>query len=241
MTHLASNAGAQLGGKLREWLLERLPRAVPAASPSMDLVDDQFVDRDSGGGQVARTPASATFEAVVGALVEPGEPVELDTVFEAPALSHGDVEQYSFVACAVEAAVDVETGRTEIRKAALAVDVGTVINPVAHLGQLEGGFAFGVGGATMEEVRVEDGAVTTLNLDDLKIPAMRDVPPVEILQLPTAVGPGAFGAKMAGELTNTPVAPAIANAIAAACGARVRELPLSAERVLRALRSGDEP
>ena len=122
------------------------------------------------------------------------------------------------------------------RDAVLAVDVGTVFNPVAHLGQLEGGFVYGLGGALMEEVRVEGGAVVTHNLDDLKLPSMRDLPPLRVIQLPTDIGPGAFGAKMAGELTNTAVAGAIANAVADACGARVRDLPISAERVLRAMR-----
>jgi CO/xanthine dehydrogenase Mo-binding subunit len=246
MTHLASNTGVKLGQLLREWLLERLPRAVPDAGPGADLVDDRFVDDGAGEGHV-RDGADSTavtggaprelagFASVTAMLVEPGEPVELEARWEASAAPN-EPEHASFVACAVEARVDPETGHVTIRDAVLAVDVGTVFNPVAHLGQLEGGFVYGLGGTMMEEVRVEGGAVSTRNLDDLKLPSMRDAPPLRVLQLPTTVGPGAFGAKMAGELTNTPVAAAIANAVADACGARVRELPLSAERILQALR-----
>ena len=62
-------------------------------------------------------------------------------------------------------------------------------------------------------------------------------PPLRIVQIPTHVGPGAFGAKMAGELTNAPVPPAVANAVADAVGVRVRELPITAERVHAGLRS----
>jgi CO/xanthine dehydrogenase Mo-binding subunit len=237
MTHVASNTGVQLGGLLREWLLERLPRAIPDAGPAADLAGDRFVDRGAADGEETRDLGG--FTTVVAALVDPAEPVELATSWEANP-GPDEPEPASFVACAVEAAVDAETGSVTIRDAVLAVDVGTVFNPVAHLGQLEGGFVYGLGGTMMEEVRVENGAVTSRNLDDLKLPSMRDAPPLRVIQLPTVIGPGAYGAKMAGELTNTPVAAAIANAIADASGARVRDLPLSAERVLRVLRQGNQ-
>ncbi len=246
MTHVASNVGVKLGRLLREWMLERLPRAIPDAGAVADLLDDWFVDGGAGegvAGEATVTTAGvraarrglAGFEAVARALVLPDEPVELSATWAAEP-GPDDPEPASFVACAVIAGVDAETGRVTIADAVLAVDVGAVFNPVAHLGQLEGGFVYGLGGALMEEVRVEGGAVTTRSLDDLKLPSMRDAPPLRVLQLQTAIGPGAFGAKMAGELTNTAVAGAVANAIADACGARVRDLPLSAERVLRALR-----
>ncbi|HJR50400.1 MAG TPA: molybdopterin cofactor-binding domain-containing protein, partial [Gemmatimonadales bacterium] len=234
MTHLASNTGVKLGGLLREWMLERLPRAIPDVSPAAELAGDRFVDPEGGEGQAPRDLGG--FAQVAAALVAPGEPVELATSWEASP-GPNDPEPASFVACAVEAAVDPESGRVTIHDAVLAVDVGTVFNPVAHLGQLEGGFVYGLGGALMEEIRVEEGAVTSRNLDDLKLPSARDAPPLRVLQLPTTIGPGAFGAKMAGELTNTPVAAAIANAIANASGARVRDLPLTAERVLRTIRN----
>jgi putative selenate reductase molybdopterin-binding subunit len=77
---------------------------------------------------------------------------------------------------------------------------------------------FGLGGALMEELRVEDGTVTSGTLGEVKLPTSMDCPPQRIVALPTPVGPGAFGAKMAGELTNSVVAPAVANAVAAAAG-----------------------
>jgi CO/xanthine dehydrogenase Mo-binding subunit len=123
-----------------------------------------------------------------------------------------------------------------VEDALLVVDRGTVINPIAHRGQLVGGFAFGYGAALMEGLLVEDGVVLNLSLADMKIPTARDLPRLRIVELPTSVGPGAFGAKAAGELTNAPVAPAIANAIADAVGVRLTELPITAERVLEALR-----
>ena len=76
----------------------------------------------------------------------------------------------------------------------------------------------------------------TLTLGDYKLPTAMDMPPLRTVLLETQVGPGPFGAKAVGEVTNSGVAPAIANAVANAVGARVCELPLSAERVLDAMK-----
>jgi CO/xanthine dehydrogenase Mo-binding subunit len=138
-------------------------------------------------------------------------------------------------AYAIDVTVDRETGQVRLLGAVLVADVGTVINPVALRGQLEGGFAFGLGQALMEELLVEDGRVTTANLGDYKIPTAADVPPLRIHLITEAKGPGPFGAKSVGELSNPAVGPAIANAVMAACGARVRSLPLTAEKVLLSL------
>lgn len=138
-------------------------------------------------------------------------------------------------AYALDASVDRDTGQVRLERAVLVADVGTVINPVALRGQLEGGFAMGLGQALMEDLRVEDGRVTAANLGDYKLPTAMDVPPLELVLLSDVKGPGPFGAKSVGELANPAVGPAIANAIAAAAGARVWELPLTAERVLDAI------
>ena len=135
-------------------------------------------------------------------------------------------------AYAIDAAVDRETGQVTLTDALLVADVGTVINPTALLGQLEGGFVMGLGQAVMEDLRVEDGQVTSANLGDYKLPTTRDVPPLRVVLLTDSKGPGPFGAKSVGELSGPAVGPAVANAIAAASGARVQELPITAEKVL---------
>jgi CO/xanthine dehydrogenase Mo-binding subunit len=150
---------------------------------------------------------------------------------------HGEDEpgDFNFSGYCIEVGVDRDTGVVSVRDALLVADVGTVVNPVAHRGQLLGGFAFGIGAALTEELVRADGQVVTANLGDMRLPASRDVPPLRIVELPTSIGPGAFGAKMAGELTNTAVAPAIANAVRDAVGVRVMSLPLKPEAVLRGL------
>lgn len=144
-------------------------------------------------------------------------------------------EVYGVCAYCVEVEVDRETGAVRVLDVTLVADVGTVINPVALRGQLEGGFAFGLGQTVMEELRVEDGIVADPNLNDYKLPTIADVPPLRLVLITDDKGPGPFGAKSVGELSGPAVGPAIANAVAAASGARLWSLPITSERVLRAL------
>jgi CO/xanthine dehydrogenase Mo-binding subunit len=186
------------------------------------LEDDLFRD-DSGH--------TATFVEVT-ALIARGGPVTTTGSFASQ--TDEGVSAESFCGYVAEVEVDRETGGFTIRDVVFVGDLGTIINPVAHAGQLQGGFVYGLGSAVMEDLQIQDGQVTTLTLGDYKLPSVADTPPLRVVLLPTQQGPGPLGAKAAGELTNTTVAPAIANAIAAA-GSRVYELPLTAERVLAGL------
>jgi CO/xanthine dehydrogenase Mo-binding subunit len=228
-THIASRVAERLGHRLKDWVEERVPGAVPDV-PGGVLRDDAVVDPGSG-----RTVLG--FAELAARLVDPDDPVELEAEFEAAAHGPGEPGDNDYGAYAVEVAVDRETGVVTIVDAVLAADVGTIVNPVAHAGQLVGGFAFGVGAALMEELPVEDGVVIGRSLGELRLPASRDIPELRQVLLPTTIGPGAFGAKMAGELSNAPVAPAIANAIADAVGVRLTDLPMTPERVLAAIRA----
>ena len=230
VTHIGSRAAEALGVQLRAWLDERLPRALP------DVPAGAGIERDA-----VRDPATGDvlldFNALAARLIAPDEPLELSAEFNAGTHGPDEPGDNNFAACGVELSVDRETGAIAILDAVLVADVGTVINPIAHAGQLDGGFAFGVGAALMEELPVEAGVVVGRSLGEVRLPTIRDVPPLRQVLLPTTIGPGAFGAKMAGELSNAPVAPAIANAVADAVGARLYEFPLTAERVLRAIRA----
>jgi CO/xanthine dehydrogenase Mo-binding subunit len=144
---------------------------------------------------------------------------------------------FSYGGLAVTVRVDRETGVWSIVDALLVADVGTVINPIAHRGQIAGGFAQGVGAAMMEELVFSDGQITSANLGDYRLPTATDVPQLRTIYLTDVPGPGAFGAKSAGELSPSAVAPAVANAIAAATGVRVNVIPITPERLLQRLES----
>jgi putative selenate reductase molybdopterin-binding subunit len=113
--------------------------------------------------------------------------------------------------------------------------VGTIINPIAHQGQVDGGFIYGLGQAVTEELVHQDGRVLNAHLGEYKLPTQMDAPPFRSVPIPTDIGPGPFGAKAAGELTNTAVAGAVANAVYDAVGVRVTTMPITSERVYQAL------
>jgi putative selenate reductase molybdopterin-binding subunit len=145
-------------------------------------------------------------------------------------------DDFSFCAYAIDVDVDVETGAVRVVDAVLVCDIAEIINPIGHQGQIDGGFVAGIGSALMEELTLdESGKVQTLSLGEYKLPTMRDLPPLRTVLVRAAGAQGPFRTKMAGELSNTGVAPAIANALYDAVGVRLDRFPLTAERVYRAL------
>jgi CO/xanthine dehydrogenase Mo-binding subunit len=225
VTHVIGQAALDGGQRLKATLEDLAAEAFGWPAGEVRLSGDRFV----AGSE------SASFEEVASRLGR-GAPVEvIGTYGEAPH-GHDDAGDFNAAVYAVEVEVDPETGCVRVCDALQVVDVGTVINPLAHQGQLNGGFAFGVGAALMEELPVDSGKVTALSLGEYKLPTVADMPPLRTVLLRTDVGPGPFGAKAVGEVTNSGVAPAIANAVANAVGARVMDLPITAEKVLAALR-----
>jgi CO/xanthine dehydrogenase Mo-binding subunit len=145
----------------------------------------------------------------------------------------------SFCAQVAEVEVDPETGEVKLLNLTTSHDVGRVLNPIGHQGQINGGIIQGLGYALMEELRVEDGRVTNLSLGDYKLPSIADLPPLKTVLVDAHAGVGPYNIKAIGEVPTTPVAPAIANAVFDAVGARIRELPITAEKVYEALKAGE--
>jgi xanthine dehydrogenase YagR molybdenum-binding subunit len=142
-----------------------------------------------------------------------------------------------------EVAVDVETGEVWVDRVAAIHDVGRVINPLGASSQIEGGVIQGIG-HTLSEERLFDpntGAILTTTLDAYRLPTIADVPEIvtELVDIPDEHLTN-LGSKGLGEPPIVPVAAAIANAIRDATGADVRQLPITREELLRALREAAE-
>jgi CO/xanthine dehydrogenase Mo-binding subunit len=105
-----------------------------------------------------------------------------------------------------------------------------------HQGQIEGGVMMGVGYALMEHLVVDEGKVATANFGDYKIPTIQDIPILRTAVMETLRGPGPYNSMAIGETSNIPVAAAVANAVEDAVGVRIKSLPITAEKVLEALR-----
>ena len=143
---------------------------------------------------------------------------------------------YTFGTHGVRVRVDEETGKVKILKYVAAHDVGKAINPLLLEGQVYGGVMMGVGYAMTEQVISEKGQNMNPNFRDYKILTAKDVVPIEAPVLETYDEDGPFGAKGIGEPGCVPTAPAIANAIYDAVGVRIKDLPITPESVLAAIR-----
>jgi xanthine dehydrogenase molybdenum-binding subunit len=142
----------------------------------------------------------------------------------------------AFAAQVAEVSVDVETGEVKLLRLTTAHDTGTIMNPVGHQGQIDGGVIQGVGYGTIEYLPVQNGRVEIANFGEYKIPTAKDIPPLETVIVGGADGVGPYSVKGIGENPITPVAPAIANAIEDAVDVRIRDLPITAEKTYTALR-----
>ena len=146
---------------------------------------------------------------------------------------------YTHGAHAVEVAVNVKTGEVRVLKVGAAFDMGQPINPKLCEAQMEGGLGMGIGSALYEELKDEGGIVINPTFVDYKMPTMMEIPSGEAVKLALAGAPhkdGPFGAKGFGEGVMISLPPAIASAIYNAVGIRIKDLPISRERVLAALK-----
>ena len=145
----------------------------------------------------------------------------------------------SMCAQVAEVEVDPETGEIKLRRFTSAHNTGTVLNPLMHQGQIEGGAMMGIGYALMEDLLVQDGKVLTANFGDYKIPTIQDVPTFKTAVLEMPKGSGPYNSMSIGETSNIPVAAAIANAVEDAVGVRIKSLPISPEKILEAFQRGN--
>ncbi len=138
---------------------------------------------------------------------------------------------------AAEVSVDADTGAITVRRYVTVADVGKALNPAQAEGQDEGASMQGLGHTLFESLLYERGQPLNANLIDYRVPRFTDVPEhFDSVLIENQDGPGPYGAKGIGESGIVSVAPAVGNAIARAAGVRIRELPLTPERVWRALR-----
>ena len=136
-----------------------------------------------------------------------------------------------------EIAVDEETGAIQVEKYVTVADVGRALNPLQAEGQDEGAAIQGLGNTLFEALEYENGQPLNASLVDYRVPRFTDLPALFTSALvENSDGPGPYGAKGMGESGIVSVAPAIGNALFNATGVRIRDLPLTPERVWRALR-----
>jgi CO/xanthine dehydrogenase Mo-binding subunit len=147
-----------------------------------------------------------------------------------------------FTICFVEVEVDTRTGQVKVLRAVTGADVGTPINLNSVEGQIAGGLHMGLGFALLEDTRFDGktGKILNPNFRDYKTLTALDMPSIEKMVADTFEPTGPFGAKGVGEGATNPVAAAVANAISNAVGVRIKDLPITVEKILRALKEKEK-
>jgi CO/xanthine dehydrogenase Mo-binding subunit len=218
-TNTSAHAVYKAAHEMREKLV-----ALAARELSCNPEDIQ----QDGNKLKAPNKKSTTMENMIAlAVKENGGPIFHLTMFEPKDMP----KVTGFAAQVAEVEIDPTTGQIRVTNLTTAHDTGVVLNRLTLQGQIDGGVVNGLGFGLMEENPIVDGKITTLTLGESKLPCIWDVPPLKTVLLETPTGPTPFAGKAIAENPNVPTAAAIANAIANACGVRMFELPLTAEKI----------
>jgi xanthine dehydrogenase molybdenum-binding subunit len=142
---------------------------------------------------------------------------------------------YAFAAQAVEVEVDTLTGKVDVLNVHMGQDVGKVLNPLGLEGQIEGGVVMGMGYALSEEMIFEDGYLRNPTFHDYKVPTAMDIPEISFYPVETNEKTGPFGAKGVAEAPLVPTPAAIANAVSNILDIEINSLPVTPEKVLKAI------
>jgi CO/xanthine dehydrogenase Mo-binding subunit len=232
--YMSGNAVLKAARELRAQLLRVAAPMLSVNERALDLLE---------GAVVADDGRSLPLPDVLRRCAREGVPLSHLAVYHAPAGEPVDLAtgsgkvfpDYTFGAHAAEVEIDMETGAVRLVKYVAAHDVGRAINPQSVEGQIQGGAVQGLGSCLLEEVILEEGINLTTSLASYLIPTAADVPDVEALVVESGEGLGPFNARGIGEPPIGPPAAAVANAIADATGVRLTRLPLTPERLARAL------
>ncbi|MCH8847699.1 MAG: xanthine dehydrogenase family protein molybdopterin-binding subunit [Chloroflexi bacterium] len=232
MTNAAGHAVLAAAEQIKQQLTPLAARALGTETAAWTAAQPQPDGTTQPGGWSSSDGRFISLEDLASELIAEGDPA-----------AHAQVTQRAprspdpgICAQMAEVEVDAETGQVTLKRLVTAQDVGAIINTLGHQGQIDGSVVQGAGFALMEELIVEEGRITTPNFNDYKMPTIQDIPELITVNVPDP-GMGPFNAKSIGEIPHIPTAGAIANAVADAIGAPMFELPLTAERVLAAIRS----
>ncbi|HWH76341.1 MAG TPA: molybdopterin cofactor-binding domain-containing protein, partial [Candidatus Binatus sp.] len=221
-TRVHGGSALDAARKAREEILRIAAHAMQATPNELLLFD--------GGVTHSRAERRMSYGEIARAH---GAPI----VVEGHYVNMADGPEASLVAQVAEVEVDRETGEIQVKKLTTAHNTGTILNPLTHQGQIDGAVVMGFGYGLVENIGYdESGKVLAANLGEYKIPNIKDVPLLETTILHSDFGSGPYNSMSIGETALIPTAAAIANAVEDAVGVRIKSLPITAEKVLNALR-----
>jgi xanthine dehydrogenase molybdenum-binding subunit len=227
-TYVIGNAVVNAGQKVRQMVLERAAGKLGVPTDKLEIKDGRVYiqSKPEKGITVAEISHDAIYDYGTT-----GQHIMAAGSFQS--VSHCPNFQAGFA----EIEVDTQTGVIKVIKYVLAHDIGRAINPLNVEGQLEGGTAQGMGYALSEDLVIDKNTGDTLSdsFATYKIPSTLDMPEIEVILVEEPVASGPYGAKGVGEPGMVNVAPSIANALYDALGVRINSLPMTPEKILKAL------
>jgi len=243
VTLMMGNAAIQAAERARELIAEGVSAKLDIPKSRLVFADRRVFDSEDPDKGTSFREAVCMAEAKFGTLGTTGSytPPKSPAKFKGGGV--GPSPTYSYTACVVEVDVDPETGWVTVPRVWIAHDIGCALNPVLVRGQVEGGVYMGIGEALMEEqvfrrlpAKLSHALVHKFpSILEYKSPTFMDMPEVftDLIEHPDPSGP--FGAKEVGQGPLLPIMPAVANAVYDAVGVRIDSIPVTPEKILRAL------
>jgi 4-hydroxybenzoyl-CoA reductase subunit alpha len=235
VTFMAGNAAKAAAEMARAKLFAAAAKALECDVDELDARDRQIFRRDRPSESMPFVQAVRLAEAEGGVVTSSGSytPPKLAGPYKGSGV--GPSPAYSFSAAVVEVDVDLKTGEVRVPEVWVAHDIGRAINPVLAVGQVEGSIYMALGEALMEEQTFRGGLHKFPSLLEYKSPTALETPVMHTYLIETIDPEGPFGAKEAGQGPLLPVIPAVANAVYNAVGVRIDEVPITPDKVLKAL------
>jgi 4-hydroxybenzoyl-CoA reductase alpha subunit len=235
VTLMCGMAALQAAERLRQTIVKAVAQKLERDPAALVFRDRKVGVSDEWDRALTFAQAVELGEAMHGVLAFPGSYAPPKRAGKYKGGGVGPSPCYSYSACVVELTVDEETAEVELHDVWVAHDIGRALNPLLVEGQVEGSIYMGIGEALMEEQAFRKGLHKFPSMLEYKSPTTLETPEIHTILVETDDPEGPFGAKEAGQGPLLPVIPAIANAIYDAVGVRIDEVPITPDKILKAL------
>ncbi|MBU0469228.1 MAG: molybdopterin-dependent oxidoreductase [Candidatus Omnitrophica bacterium] len=238
VTFISGNATLLAAKDAKKQILEIVANELKLDAEILDIQAEEVINKDSGSVVMTFSKAlelcySFNYGKQIigtGSFNPRTTPIDFRT-------GEGNVSgSYGFEAQVAEVEVNKETGEITVLKLWDAHDIGKAINPQSVEGQIEGSLIMGLGYTFFEDLKMRNGKVMNANFANYKVPRSINIPPMESIFVETKDPQGPYGAKGMGEAALLPTSAAIANAVFDAVGIRLKELPFTPDKIIKALK-----
>ena len=242
VTLMTGNAAIQAAERAKEMIVKAAASKLEIPPECVELAGGRVFDVGDPDRGMSFSEAAVAAESRFGTLGTVGSYSPPPSAGRYRGAGVGPSPAYSYSAAVVEVEVDPETGIYTVPKIWIAHDVGKCINPVLVMGQVEGSVYMGLGEAMMEEMAYRTDANANVvhkfpSILEYKSPTTKEMSEVETFLVEDPDKNGPFGAKEVGQGPLLPIPPAVANAVFDAVGVRVDEVPITPEKIAKALKA----